>query len=70
MHKKKSRKRLLIIFYDELFFNHPIVKDVLDKANLANRTPIYISNPYMHRDTPTDRKEFWLDLKKLKKRNE
>jgi len=48
--------------YNELFFNHPMIKDALDKTDLANRTVIRLDNPYMHKDTPTERKEFWLDV--------
>lgn len=51
--------------FDELFFNHPMIKNALDQANLAQRKVIRIDNPYMHPDTPNDRKEFWLDVTNL-----
>lgn len=51
--------------YDKLFFNHPMIKDVLEQANLKQRTVIRIKNATMHPDTPFDRKEFWLDLDNL-----
>lgn len=51
--------------FDRLFFNNPMIKAVLDQADLSNRTRIYIDNPFMHEDTPTDRPEFWLDINKL-----
>ncbi|MGF1758260.1 diguanylate cyclase [Photobacterium sagamiensis] len=51
--------------FDDLFFNHPMIKDVLAKANLKQRTVLRIDNPYLHPDTPTGRSEFWLDITKL-----
>lgn len=51
--------------YDKLFFNHPMIKDVLEQANLKQRKVIRIKNATMHPDTPFDRKEFWLDLNSL-----
>ncbi|WP_391086954.1 diguanylate cyclase [Vibrio sp. NH-UV-68] len=51
--------------FDLLFFNHPMIKEVLAKANLKERTVFRIPNPYMHEETPFDRKEFWLDVSKL-----
>ncbi|WP_391091833.1 diguanylate cyclase [Vibrio sp. NH-UV-68] len=51
--------------FDVLFFNHPMIKEVLAKANLRERTVFRIPNPYMHEKTHFDRKEFWLDVSKL-----
>jgi hypothetical protein len=51
--------------FDELFFNHPMIKDVLNKANMQNRIVLKIDNPLMHPDTPYNRTEFWLDINKL-----
>lgn len=51
--------------YDELFFNHPMIRDVLEKAKLNDRVVFHIDNPFMHPDTPLDRKEFWLDVSEL-----
>lgn len=48
--------------FDELFFNNKMIKDVLEQAKLSTRTIIRIDNPFMHPDTPYDRKEFWLDV--------
>lgn len=73
----KNNKRLYNLIYtgfekaiedgsfDALFFNHPMIKDVLEKADLAHRTVFRVDNPALHPDTPTDRKEFWLDVSKL-----
>ena len=51
--------------FDTLFFNHPMIKDALSQANLAQRKVIRVDNPFMHPDTPNDRKEFWLDVENL-----
>lgn len=51
--------------YDKLFFSDPMIKSALEKANLAERKIFRLDNPYMHPDTPTNRKEFWLDIESL-----
>ncbi|WP_413283648.1 substrate-binding periplasmic protein [Vibrio sp. MA40-2] len=51
--------------FDQLFFNNSAITAVLEKANLGGRSVIRIDNPFMHPDTPFDRKEFWLDLNQL-----
>lgn len=48
--------------YDQLFFNNSMIRTVLNQAKLRKRTVIRIDNPFMHPDTPYERKEFWLDL--------
>lgn len=51
--------------YDELFFNNSMIQDVLTKAKVEERTAFRVGNPHLHPDTPLDRAEFWLDIKKL-----
>ncbi|WP_028865731.1 transporter substrate-binding domain-containing protein [Psychromonas aquimarina] len=51
--------------FDQLFLNHQMIKDALQKTNLKNRTVIRINNPNMHPDTPVDRPELWLDITSL-----
>lgn len=48
--------------FDRYFYNSPEVKEALEKADLANRRAIRISNPYLPKATPLNRKELWLDL--------
>lgn len=48
--------------YDEFFFNHPMVRDALEKSNVGQRRVIRIDNPFLPAGTPLDRPEFWLDL--------
>lgn len=51
--------------FDKLFFNHPMIKHTLHKANLKERKVFRIENSTIHPDTPFNRKEFWLDLDRL-----
>ncbi len=48
--------------FDRYFYNSPEVEEALGKADLKNRRAIRISNPYLPKATPLDRKELWLDL--------
>lgn len=48
--------------FNKYFYASPEVQETLDKAGLANRHAIRISNPYLPKATPLDRKELWLDL--------
>lgn len=47
--------------YDEYFFNDPTVKDVINKANLKNRSIIQLDNPSLPKNTPLDDKSLWFD---------
>ncbi|WP_157964584.1 diguanylate cyclase [Algibacillus agarilyticus] len=51
--------------FDEFFFNHPLIKDVLQKANIKQRRIIRIDNPHLTAQTPLDRKELWFDVNTL-----
>jgi hypothetical protein len=51
--------------YDEIFFNHPMIKDALEQSNLKGRKIFRIPNPNLPRKTPIDKKELWLDIDKL-----
>lgn len=48
--------------FDKYFYGSPEVQEALEKADLPNRHAIRISNPYLPKATPLDRKELWLDL--------
>lgn len=48
--------------FDRYFYGSPEVQEALEKADLPNRQAIRISNPYLPKATPLDRKELWLDL--------
>lgn len=47
--------------FDRYFFNSPIIKAMLDKADLKNRRPFYLNNPMLTPETPLDREELWLN---------
>ncbi|PUA28667.1 MAG: diguanylate cyclase [Cellvibrio sp. 79] len=47
--------------FDEYFFNDPTVKDVVEKANLKERTIIHLDNPSLPPKTPVDDKSLWID---------
>lgn len=47
--------------FDRYFFNSPIIKAMLDKANLKSRKAFYLTNPMLTPETPVDRAELWLD---------
>lgn len=50
--------------FDKLFSENPIIKNVLTQANISSRKVLRIKNPYMHPDTPYDKKDYWLDISK------
>lgn len=51
--------------FDELFFNNPMIKKAIEDTGFQRRTIIRIPNPFLHPDTPLQRKELWLDVEKL-----
>lgn len=51
--------------FDALFFNNKLIKDALNRTNLKNRRILRIANPEMHPDTPVNRPELWLDVRRL-----
>lgn len=53
--------------FDRIFYNDPMVKAVLEKANLEERLVFNLNNPTLPKETPLDRAELWLDIKDLRK---
>jgi len=51
--------------FDQHFFSHELVRDVLRQANLQDRRAFFIDNPNMTPETPLDRDELWLDISNL-----
>lgn len=51
--------------FDAYFFNDPIVKDALARANIKNRIVLELDNPTLPAKTPLNRPELWLDPRKL-----
>jgi ABC-type amino acid transport substrate-binding protein len=53
--------------FDRVFHKNPMVKAVIEKANLAQRLAFPLNNPTLPKETPLDRPELWLDIKTLGK---
>ncbi|WCE30455.1 diguanylate cyclase [Vibrio sp. SCSIO 43137] len=51
--------------FDELYFNHPMIKDALIRSNVKNRKIIRLENKLMSPKTPYNKKQYWLDVSKL-----
>jgi hypothetical protein len=54
--------------FDEFFFSYPQIKDVISKANLAERKVFPLVNPQLPPKTPVDNPILWLDAGKLKEK--
>ncbi len=52
--------------FDRIFYNDPMVRDVLEKANLEQRLVFPLNNPTLPKETPVDRPELWLDINNLR----
>lgn len=51
--------------FDTLFYNNPLIQSAIQQSNFKNRRVIRLPNPYLHKDTPLNVKEYWLDLENL-----
>ncbi len=51
--------------FDKTFYSDPMVKAVLEKANLEERVVFELDNPTLPKETPLDRSELWLDIKNM-----
>lgn len=45
--------------FDRLFYNHPDIKEVLERANLKNRRLFELKNPLLPEDTPLNDRKLW-----------
>ncbi len=52
--------------FDKTFYGDPMVKAVLEKANLGARLVFNLNNPTLPKETPIDRSELWLDINNLR----
>lgn len=48
------------------FVSHPMIREVLSKIALEQRTVLRIDNPHLPPGTPVDRAELWLDVSQLR----
>lgn len=51
--------------YNALFFNHPMIKEAIDKSNLKSRTVFRLNNPNLSPETPLEDETMWLKLEEL-----
>lgn len=54
--------------FDNYFYNSKEVKDALDRADLPNRRAFHITNPFLPKATPLERKELWISIDDLRAR--
>lgn len=54
--------------FDTYFYNSKEVKDALERADLPNRRAFYITNPFLPKATPLERKELWITIEDLRAR--
>ncbi len=45
--------------FDQLFHNHPDIKETLEKAHLNSRQIFYLRNPLLTKETPLDKDNYW-----------
>lgn len=48
--------------YDSLFYQHPVIEETIQRANLNKRVVHRLPNPYMSDATPISNAKLWLDL--------
>ena len=51
--------------FNDYFFNDPTVQDVVNKANLENRTIIRLENPTLPSATPVEERDLWFNPTEL-----
>ncbi len=51
--------------YDDVFYNHPVIKETLTKSKLSGRIIHRLANPNMSDETPVNDTKLWLDIKSL-----
>lgn len=51
--------------YDKYYYNAQLIRDALDKSNLKNRKVFRLTNHELTKETPLERKDYWLDLEAL-----
>ncbi|WP_199244339.1 hypothetical protein [Pseudodesulfovibrio cashew] len=51
--------------FDELFYNHPQMRQVFQKVGFKERRIFDLENPFLPPETPLDDASMWIDLDKL-----
>ncbi|MCR6651320.1 MAG: hypothetical protein NVV73_07420 [Cellvibrionaceae bacterium] len=47
--------------FDRYFFENPMIRDVLEKADLKNRKIFELMNPLLPPETPLNNSKLWFD---------
>jgi len=56
--------------FDAYFYGSKEIRDVLRIADLPHRKAFNITNPFLPKETPLDRKELWISIEQLKQKTE
>lgn len=51
--------------FDEFFYSHPLIIDVLKKVNIKQRRVFRVDNPHMSAATPLDEPKYWLNIEDI-----
>jgi len=51
--------------FDRYFFESPMIRDVLEKANMRGRKIFELQNPLLPPQTPLDKKKLWFDPSRI-----
>ena len=51
--------------YDDLFYNHELIKNTVNKANLKERIIFKVPNSSLPSDVPVENKKYWLDFERM-----
>lgn len=49
--------------FDQFFFNHPLIKQGLQRSQLSKRIVLRVDNPFLPKQTPVNDKRLWFDIK-------
>lgn len=55
--------------FDKVFYGDKAIQDVLQKANMKNRTLFKLDNPLLSKETPVNRPELWFDPQSIQDTN-
>lgn len=60
--ENKLEKAIADGSFDDFFYNHPLIQDVLKNVHIKQRRIFRINNPHLPPQTPLDREELWLNV--------
>ncbi len=65
LHKRITEGLLMAIkdgSFDELFYNHPDIQNIFQRAKIGTRKIFRIKNPTLSKETPLDNKKLWYSV--------